>query len=357
LLPLQWRENTQNSPHLPDKLQRLARNAAQLVHHPNWGLHLSGEAGLADHDLSPFDRFFQVESGWAALAVGLLLAAEGGTPDPAVWASGRWDPVGGIAKVGHLKPKLRLAVEWGAREFFLPESQIEQARSILDPAAPLKLGKLRVGTCDPKQAVAEYLHRLDAPPPPPADADDAAAFARCAAYYSRQPPDAIHVRRYYREALLPYISEKQRRHVQDAYPGWQPSHLVTVVSYNEVLVELVACALGVSHVLLLHTADPSPRERSLEVQSRLAAAGVSCTPCLIPDDQQGMLADVEAALRQLKAVPPGQVVIDLTPGTKLMTYALARAAPAGSWLVYLKHESSGRPQPGTERLIRWQADG
>ncbi len=354
LLPLQWRENTADSQQLPDKLRRLARLAAQCVHHPNWGLHLSQDAGLAQHNLSQLDDHLDVDSGWAALACGLLLAAEGGTPDPDVWASGCWDPDGGVTRVGDLPAKLRLAAEWGASTFFLPAFQLEEAKAWLLGPSTLQLCPLRAGTCDPMQALADYLYRLDAPPPPPTSVDDEPGFTRCATYYLRQPLHAASTQEYYRTALLPCIVHRQSRHVGAAYPGWRPTHLVTIVSGSDVLVELMARALRVSHVLLLHTPDQRQLERTETVRSRLEQAGISCVTRRI--HQEGMLVDVRRSLEQFDGVDASQIVFDLTPGTKLMTYALARAAPEGSWLVYLEHAfREGRPQPGTERLIRWLA--
>lgn len=356
LLPLQWRENTPDSPRLPEKLGRLARDVARTVHLPHWGLHLSSDVGLDTTDLSDFNSHFQVESAWAAIAGGLLLAAEGGTPDPAVWASGGWNPNGGVANVGHLEPKLRLALEWGAREFFLPATQIKDAAAHLGTADTLQLHPLKTGTCDPKLALADYLARLDAPPPPPPTPEDQLGFARCAAYFLRQPLHVASTQAYYRGALLPHIIDRLKRHVQTTSPTWRPSLLVTIVSGSEVLVELMARVLNVSQVLLLHTPDSAHVDRTKQVQARLAEAQISCRAWRIRKDE-GMLSDVTEGLRSFD-IPASQMVFDLTPGTKLMTYALARVAPAGSWLVYLEHDyKHGRPQPGSERLLRWQAAG
>lgn len=357
LLPLQWRKDTADSQQLPAKLRSLARRAAHIVHHPTWGLHFSKDANLEQHNLAQIDDYVDVESGWAALACGLLLAAEGGTPSPVVWASGCWDPNGGVAQVGNLPAKLRLAKDFQVRAFFLPKTQLHEASRHLGPTDTLKLCPLHTGTCDPRQALADYLHCLDAPPPPPTSWDDEAGLARCTAYYLRQPIQASSTVEYYRTALLPCIVHRLRQDVRDTYPGWQPSHLVTVVSDSESLVELMARVVGASAVLLLHTPDANQVARTKKVQSRLEEAGISCCAWQIRREE-GMLDDVKHALRQFDGVCPSQTVFDLTPGTKLMTYALARSAPAGSWLVYLEHQyRNGRPQPNTERLIRWQASG
>jgi hypothetical protein len=356
LLPLQWQERSADSPRLPPKLRQLARSAAQTVHHPDWGLHLHPDVGLEQLCLAELDDLLHVQSGWASVACGLLLATEGGTPQATVWASGGWDPNGGIKEVGHLPAKLRLAAEWGASEFFLPQFQLEAARSSLGAKAGLKLCPLHTGQCDPRQALAEYLAHLDAPPPPP-QPEDHAAFKRCARYYLRQPPHDSGSATYYRQALLPAIVSNLRQGMLSRYPDWHPTHLVTIVSGNDVLVELMARVLDVSHVLLLHTPDTPMTERAEQVASRLVQAGIACRTHPIRK-QEGVLADVQHAFRYLADVPVSQLAIDLTPGTKLMTYALSRAAPEASWLVYLESRyQDNRPLPGSETLLRWPAGG
>ncbi len=360
LLPLQWVKDSPDSPRLPPKLQELARCVAESVHNPNWGLRLSGEAGLEDVDLSPFNAHLKFDSGWAALAGGLLLAIKGGRPDPKVWASGAWNNRDGIQKVGHLKQKLQLAIESGA--------QADEARDILrrvstNPSA-IAIEELACGVFDPQRALQNYLYRLDAPPPPPRDMHDENGLKQCVKYYMRQPQQpekqAEKTKAYYRDNILPTIIQRCQHQLRQDYPDWQPQVLVTVVSKNPELVLIAARTLNVRRCLLLHTPDSEQSHLAAAISRQLEEDGtcVFAKPWSDPNDPDRMIGALPIILREfLHDTPPQQVVTDLTPGTKLMTYALSRTAPPGSWLMYIKNETpNGRVEPGNEKIIRWQVE-
>jgi hypothetical protein len=65
-----------------------------------------------------------------------------------------------------------------------------------------------------------------------------------------------------------------------------------------------------------------------------------------------------AAVRAFAAgVPAEDVAFDLTPGYKSLSLELAELAPAGSWLLYCRHQQLApdyRVDPGTERYDCWR---
>src|SRR6266508_2692670 len=148
VLPLQWQPNTPHSRRLPPKLAGLVKSVASQLDVGNWGLDLSPVLNPAHLDLSAIDEFLEVRSGWVSLAGGLLVATGGGKPDPAVWATGGWNE-GGICRVD-LGEKLGLAAEFGVRQFFVPESQLEEAKQVLlsRNCDTIRLGALFEGTVD-----------------------------------------------------------------------------------------------------------------------------------------------------------------------------------------------------------------
>jgi hypothetical protein len=165
LLPLQWVAHpytaTQpaHSGKLPPRLHALADDAIQDVvdprkHERRWSLRLplENEAALmmiqpshaqraepnpkmthddkrrslldsrvvdlaSGFDFSEFDADWG--SGWAALTSGLLAAMHGGMVQTDVWATGDW-AAEQIQEVKGLDRKLALGVEWGAKVFFVP---------------------------------------------------------------------------------------------------------------------------------------------------------------------------------------------------------------------------------------------
>lgn len=362
VLPLRWVRDAEHSARLPVELEELAKltvksmRDAMAESRTCWGLQLAGQLGsveLRELHVAP-------ESGWAPLAAGLYLAAQGGVPDPTVWATGSWSFSDGLLPVEDIGLKSRLAAEFGARLFFVPEGQQPDESSDAPVARGLQLAALRTGTLLPSRALAELLRRLDAPPASPSSAADEDAVDRCTRYYLRQPLDRPETKAFYVERLLPTIIQRRCGEVRPQYPEWRPTHLVTIVSGSPELVELTARALDVDQCLLLHTPDKKQGQLAEQAKDRLEdeasgrkRIGGSCGAF---DNDSGVVASLERRIGTFIAgLAPEKIVFDLTPGTKLMTYALSRLAPPGSWLVYIQHVwRDGRPVPDTERFHAWQ---
>jgi len=336
---------------------------ARALYQPDWGLHL--DEGLGTVDLGEANgEFEEVGSCWAALACGLLVAVKGGTVNPRVWATGRWDEDAGVSPVKHLQEKMLAALRHGAEEFFLPASQRIEAQGINLGRARLRLGKLHTGTLDPQRALRDYLFRLDAPPPEPAGVGDVEGFDRCVAYYLRQPRERRETGEFYRTCLLPLIIERCRAQRERDWPGWRPFVLVTIVSGSPELVALSARATEVGRCLLLYTPHEQPEKDQTkamkDVKTLLEAQGVHCSEHKFTDGP-AMRAEIPEGIRQFrekKGVDPSDLVLDITPGNKWMSWVSDHAMPAGSWRLYVRNDTLGpadrRPKPGSEELIVWR---
>jgi hypothetical protein len=294
------------------------------------------------------------ESGWASLAAGLQVASLGGRSDPRVWASGSWDWQDGIRPVSHLDRKLEIAGEYNVRQFFVPDSQVDEARMLV-AGRGIEIGPLYSGRRDPCEALAEYLWALEVPP---RLTEDPASLDRCRDFYLRiraSKPEAAD--QFYREQLLSRLASDLRQKVSEKWPGWCPRHLVTVVSGSPNLTRLTATALKVDSCLLLHTLDEKHTGLARELAAGLALHGRECRTISFMgagESEDGFHKRLRLALRD---IPPDQIVFDITPGTKPMSITLARGALPRSWLFYISHRLSkdSRPIPGSESPERWQA--
>jgi hypothetical protein len=294
---------------------------------------------------------FKFDSGWVALAGGLITGVEGGTTRPSVWATGTWADGGGIGDVDHLAAKLALARDWPVEEFYLPERQATVA-----PAGQYTVGVLRQGIRDWRRSMDAYLVSLDVEPPVP-EPEDEPAFQECVRFYLRRPDSAEDINRFYRTHLLRRVADHCRRQIT---ASCQPTHLVTVVSTSPELAALSAATFGAPNRLLMHTSDEAQSKEAQTIKSfldeDLELNGTTQTVSFTqgPKMAQEML---DLGSRFLAGVPPGQAVIDLKPGNKKMTYALSRLARPGDWLFDFEGKRRGyrRTVPLTETIDLWQA--
>jgi hypothetical protein len=356
LLPLRW-ELGPHSPHLPAELKSLGDRVVESLHEylrpdRSWGLHLA--------DLPKMDRVclgqglkFSWDSAWAALAGGLITHDLGLHPDPGVWASGAWKHHG-LAHIDGLAEKLALAAEWKAKVFFVPAWQQDEARSWVDKEATdqLDLGALAApAEPDAFATLNHYLARLAKVPPRPEGEgrEEEQAFQRCKEYYRIQI-DSDQTRAFYWSHLLQPITRRVREKYRKLPVSKTFTHLITIVSPSNELAVLAPLVVQAKHCLLLYTPDLLPQARECEKH----LPGVRCKFAWFhqgPDQDRHMADAVEAFTSN---VPVDEVVLDLTPGTKMMSYSLSRTAKAGNWLFFLDakylHDRSAhrRPDPDSE---------
>jgi hypothetical protein len=357
LLPLCWVPDRPHSPRLPTEVRLVAEDALRVlqelpsVRRGSWGLQPGGEVGALDLGPVPFGA----ASGWAALAAGLILAAEKCLPNPRVWATGRWESFGGIGRVDHLPAKLELAHEHEVEEFFVPAEQAAELAATAEPGTP-RIRSL-YGARDPRAALRDYLARLDAPPPISDTGDEK---RKVAAYYLRLlDRDPAGGKQYYQEQLLPAIVRQCRAQAETLPWSKPPACLVSIASDNPELVYLAVEALRPRRCLVLYTPDYKEKGILKRALSALEKNSVGC--CCRPSpftDGDDMETQMATAIRAFTAdAHPEEVIFDLTPGHKLMSLALAYSvAQPGNWLLYLRHRREGNAVvPFSERLLAWPA--
>lgn len=340
VLPFQWRQGQPHSKYLPPAMVEQAEDVLRAAGLQGFGLDGSSEAGIKGCDLS---RLEQVEcrSAWVPLFGGLVVGAEGGLPDRGVWASGEWSPTDGVQRIGELKAKLEVAWEWGAKQFFLPTSQREEAEQwVAWRGANLAIGVLAERKPDGKQydarsALREYLADFGAPP------DPAAPREARKQYYLRQTSDERR-RAYYRRCLLDDVAADCRRRLDSEGCLPHPTHMVTILSTSPELVELGVQVFKPSRVLVLYTAET--KEYLSAVRSTIKDRMPECE--VVPrqfEVGENMVSQMRTAIEDfISGVEPGQIVYDLLPGTKEMTLALAiELSQPGVWLYYLRHKRQG----------------
>ncbi len=359
-LPLQWVKGQTHSQHLPPALSRLASDVNRSFTESTgdaWGLRLGQE--LRDTDLStlPLD----CHSGWASLAAGLLVATEGGRPDPQVWASGSWRDTVGIRRVDALETKLALAMEYGARVVFVPSDQLQEAKQ---SAAGVEIGVLQMGEREPRRALADLALQLETPPLPPNTLEDDVGFQQSVKYYLKLPRGAQRTTQFYSSHLLPTITHRCQVQLHTDHGDWHPTHLATIVSGSPELVPLVARSLGVRYCLLMYTAAPNSRwdqTQAMRVARELLEAdGIVCEESVFENGPR-LVSQISNAVRRFtEHASPDSTVLDITPGNKWMTWTADHAMPSESWRVYLQNDTltvaDRRPRPGSERLICWQVE-
>ena len=354
-LPLQWGEGP-HSALLPPSLLKLADDVASVIDagegkagslglQPAPQLQLTEETSLAD------DLMEEVGSAWGTLAAGWLSAAQGLYQSSDIWASVAWN--GGLARVDGLAEKISAAPAWGVRRFFVHWSQWDDALKVcerLGDGTALAVEPLgRQQDRQPRQAIADLVSALsDEPAAPDWNRPDAEAqFEQCRYYHSllRVPKTDD----FYRTHLLDTLVDRLRERLLARYPDMenvQSTWFVTICSGNRNLAALSARAVNAKRTLLLHTKDIRGHGLADE-----CAALIGRDRC----DQHGF--DEEHSVEQIPEIvrnrvadaPPSQVILDLKPGSKRMTYAMTLAAPKGSLLLNIETQfKDGAHVPGTE---------
>jgi hypothetical protein len=364
VLPLRWRLGTSHSSALPQTLVDLADEVYQRLrqeasggspYHQEWGLHLAPGTGLETYDFSLLQSI-TCHSGFASLAAGLVVAAEGGMSRSKVWASASWNEDLGFDRVDGLAAKLQLAADWGATDFFVARSQVDEARAAtsqqhltlaihglvdVPPAGSRERAPAPV-----KSALKPYLERLETPP-----TADASPQQRTAYYLRVRQHDSEAARQYYRRFLLSDIAERCRALLPDDFTP--PAVLVTVLSHSPELVSLATSVIRPRLCIVLYT--PTLQEHlTAEIRWIQESLAIDVTPMEVAEDPTVWFDQLSAMLRaRLADAPPGPVFIDLTPGLKYMTAGLTLAARSGDRLLYLIHEYKDGPVPLTEQpLVR-----
>ena len=257
VLPLCWRANAGDDPYLPDPLRTLAdlvRGQVFGKEDQAWGLRLAVPASEEARDLSGLDgTAVGVESGWAALMGGLLLARGDGVPDGGIWASAAWDTEYGIGAICGLRDKLDLAAEWEAKLFVPAQNQRDVAQWRLG-GNPMKVELLAPvsRSPDPARVLEPYLDQLGTEP----QSND--SFDRRKAFYARVGRSRAN--KFYWDGLLETVIARCRDRVRAEQKDCRPKHLVTVVGNQPPVVALAPAVFEVERCLLLYEEPPDVKD-------------------------------------------------------------------------------------------------
>ena len=179
-----------------------------------------------------------------------------------MWASGDWRGGRGIRPIEGLEVKLATAIEFGAKMFFVPEMQLEEARRFAATHGETEIAPLAVARSNPREALREYWSRLEVPP----GRDASQALRKDIIFVSPMTPahDGTTPRTFSpmcgKDWLLPMRF-------------LQATHLVTIVSKGFDLVDLALGAVRPKECLLLHNRELVSEAVELEQQDQPATAG------------------------------------------------------------------------------------
>jgi len=373
LLPLRWQRNGSHRG-LPPALQLLAEKVVDQFRVSNhgadcdWRLELSWPA--VDLQFLEADQV-SVESGWASLFGGLLLASQGRLPSPDVWITAAWHPDHGLDRVDSLRAKLELAVAWQARTMFVPAVNGDADYFDLDS---VQNGKLTVKRLErnpkpstPQVALSKYLAQLGQPPN-----KEEPFELRCVHYANIEKKPAND---YYWSDLFDEVVDRCRANLLKQHPDCKPTHVVSIVATNPSNTALLPAVLRATHCLLFY--DQSAEfEQSSEKSSHSDILRIAndvkrklkgkpydakCSlNSLFLGNRCNELRQVHDALKSFSVgIAPQRLIFDLTPGFKSLTLALRDVAPVGSWFAYCRHHQQAhdnRIRPGSENFECWQAD-
>ncbi len=362
VLPVRWVKDLPHHSHLPEGLCRLADQVLtqlstekQIDPNTRWGLQPCWEWWLACHDLSCLE-WQRWESVWVALSGGLLLTYWEGRPNPTVWATGAYQPGQGISRVEGVGPKAWAAWQMGAKVLFVPKGQEEEVRQFLDQQGvdtDLEVLPFPAGPVELRKCLAPYLARLEVPPGPDAPPD------RQTAYFLRIPDDAK-ARQYYAGHILPKVRDRWVQNLKLSSLG--ATHLVTIVSKG---FDLTALAVGVfqpEQCLVLFNQEMAQEAQSLPARLRAIAPQCHFVPReFFGASREDLFQEFQKAIQDfLAGLPPERLLVDLTPGQRIMNLALYDAVPEGSFVIHCQTEmdrQTRRPKPFTEIFELWQIQG
>ena len=362
-LPLMWKAGSKHAEGLPDSLKRLAEEIRMAVSPDQvWGLQDNLGEPCDLRELWHFQKQdgCSFDSVWAPLTAALLLAKEGGMPDPTVWATAAWDANQGIGSINGLDGKIVAVYDLGGKTLFVPTSNEQEAKTLNQRIAqgrqcqPLKIEALECGTTNIKQVLRPYLSALDYPPDQSQPLD-----LRCN-YYQRQVERGVkEANQYYQKHLQEELAEEcRKRGIQDleATALSNLDSLISFVSLNPEGALFVISALRPRHILLFYTKESERHVAQVEDKIK-KYHGVA--EKILFADENSVAEDRRVAEKIRDFVSrhgAARTAIDVTPGQKDFTVITTMAVNASlTPLLYLCHYWNNTTRSfaaGKERIRR-----
>jgi len=365
VLPVDWRRIAAAGPsssRLPRGLAAFADAVLADLKLSGLSLHLPREYDEAGVDLSSLS--VSLDSAWAALAAGAVVASGDGVTMPEVMATAAWsrasqqDTKGWIRSVEGIPAKLDAAIEAGAKVVFVPRAD-EAAVSVWRAGgATLDVRFLSNAEMEPRAAIAALLEVLEVPPTRAAGD----SFERCCDYYTRMPERQADA--YYRSELLEEAAMRMR--VPDDPRLREVRKLAFIAGRSLAVPFLLTRRFDPDQVLILHDGqlkgdEPAICERDLRSLGRDGLPDrivrvKECDPKSLADDVARHVTTFEAEF------PRGRLLADLTPGYRAFNLALLGATPATGLRAFIHSDQTqgaagSRVRPGNEHLRLFDLPG
>jgi hypothetical protein len=344
VLPLRWAAGETDSPHLPPGLAAAAaavieRHAADFNISPpatgRWTLHPGATLGEVC-DLSRLDFECGWESATASMLAGLELASLGVSPEAGVMASVAWDgrtlvPVVGVAD------KLDAARDAGAHTLFLAKANEDDVRAWkkANSSAPLRTIHLESAK-SLRESLGPLFDVIEARP------TAAAPLAVLQRFYETRLllRDQETLRQqYYLDTLAGRLAQEYRG--QRPIEGDCRSLIGVVAPGKAPPLAFLARLLAPKRVLLLH--DTKATTDALAIRTHLRSLGIQAEPAPFDsffeplENLRTKLSDTIGAFLGIDSGRDGRAdtVIDLTAGSKRLSFLLLELAPPGSVCVHI----------------------
>ncbi len=368
VLPVRWVAGEQERTGVPEPLVELARQVLrELDLEGTYSLDWSVASGM-DIGLDASSLTLTPGSAFVPLAAGLVLFTDrfGGRPNSRIWSTGAWD--GRLRAVCGLPQKVATMIQFAAEQIYVPFQNYEEAREQAERSgAGSNIIRQLPHASNLRQTISELLAQYRVAPARNAPIKDKAEHYLYLCCYHR--PTA---KSYKHKEVLADIIEQCRQRLQGELKELAESSPILIVSASH-SPDAAVIAAGVfrpSRLVVLHTEEPE-QDKALKATERLLRQfNMQYHPCryaVQPAPEAGeygpsgaddlvaaAIEKAKAVFRRYRATADRPVIVDLTPGTKLMTIGLMRAAPPPCRLVYLTHwvdPTTNEPRPGTERYV------
>lgn len=379
-IPVRW-ELTANAQEfyddLPKHLQRRAQellknldeNATQSASqhrksgNKEWRLRL----GLPNCEKYFFDfENFQGDSADASLMACWILAKSKGKGKVTVWASACFD--GGFKPVDKIEEKIHCARSHGAKTFFVAATQ-----NVSKPIEGVKVETLHNDSIYPIPSLRPLLRELIVPPDDYEKYSNETPNGRSAFYedatgyrklLEKELANPLESSRFYSEKVLPHLAREIRENLQNdpqkhSQLGSFPANnyaLITIFSGSPELIELAMKVFAPKFCLILYTRSNETKLKGYLENHQELFQQTHIDKCLIEEEQveEQLLKLPVDVTEWVNQHAECRMIVDLTPGTKLMTLTLKQELVdhTGCWGIYWDKKQDGFIiRHGTEKLL------
>lgn len=328
-----------------------------------WRLRL----GLPDFENYFFDfEIFQGDSADASLMASWILAKSKGKGKVTVWASACFD--GGFKPVDKIEEKIQCAQSHGAKTFFVAATQ-----NISKHIEGVTVEKLNNDSIYPIPSLRPLLREIIVPPDDYEKYTNETPNGRSAFYedatgyrklLEKELADSAESSRFYSQKVLPHLAREIRGNLQNdqqkqSLLGSFPANnyaLVTIFSGSPELIELALKVFAPKFCLILYTKSNEARLKEYLEKHQDQFQQTHIDKLIIEEEQaEGQLLKLPENVKEwVNKHAECRMIVDLTPGTKLMTLTLKQELVdhTGCCGIYWDKKQDGPIiRHGTEKLL------